>query len=58
LIKFVSGQLTLDAAFAAVSAKCRARVKPLLLPFAEAAIDVDKPADKDLAESILQKRES
>jgi len=26
------------------------------MPFAEAAIDVDKPADKDLAESILAAR--
>jgi GTP:adenosylcobinamide-phosphate guanylyltransferase len=57
LIKFICGRLTLDAAFVAVSAKCGASVRPLLLPFAEAAIDVDKPADKDLAETILQARE-
>jgi hypothetical protein len=29
---------------------------PLILPFAEAAIDVDKPSDKELAEVILQRR--
>ena len=31
---------------------------PVLLPFAEAAIDVDKPSDLDLVESILQTRMS
>ena len=30
--------------------------KPILLPFAEAAIDVDKPSDLELAETILKQR--
>jgi len=30
----------------------------VLLPFAEAAIDVDKPSDLDLVESILMARQT
>ena len=32
------------------------RVVAALMPFAEAAIDVDKPSDKDQAEAILSQR--
>jgi CTP:molybdopterin cytidylyltransferase MocA len=48
--------LTLDAAMRRASAKlgCTARAVPL--PFAEAAIDVDKPADLELVETILARR--
>ena len=56
LIRFVLGRLTLDAAFATVSEQLNIRVRPLLLPFADAAIDVDKPADKELAEAIVSER--
>jgi len=31
---------------------------PVLMSQAEAAIDVDKPADKDLVEQILSKRQA
>lgn len=56
LIQFLLGRLTLDSAFAIVSRQLGLVAKPVLMPFAEAAIDVDKPADKDLAERILASR--
>ncbi len=56
LFDFVFGRINLSGAFAVVSEKIGARLKPVLLPFAEAAIDVDKPADKELAEEILARR--
>jgi len=56
LLRFALGRLSLDAAFALVSARLSLTVKPVLMPFAEAAIDVDKPADKELAEQILKAR--
>jgi GTP:adenosylcobinamide-phosphate guanylyltransferase len=56
VFSFVTGRLTLDRAFEIASGKVDATIKPLLLPFAEAAIDVDKPSDKDMAEMILQRR--
>ena len=37
-----------------VAATRRSIARPVLMPFAEAAIDVDKPADKELAEKILR----
>lgn len=56
LLRFALGSLSLEAAFATVSARLGFTVKPVIMPFAEAAIDIDKPADKDLAEKILKAR--
>lgn len=56
LIRYALGLLSIDAAFAHVSRLTGATIKPVLLPFAEAATDVDKPADFVLVESILKKR--
>ncbi len=56
LLRFALGLLSVDAAFATVSARLGLTVKPVLMPFAEAAIDVDKPADKELAERIFAAR--
>ncbi len=56
LLRFAFRQLSLDAAFTTVSARLGLNVKPVVMPFAEAAIDVDKPADKALAEKILSQR--
>ena len=56
LLRYLSGTLDLEKAFAIASIKLGLVAKPVLMPFAEAAIDVDKPADKDLAEGILAKR--
>jgi CTP:molybdopterin cytidylyltransferase MocA len=56
LIRYALGLLSLDGAFAHVSRLAGARIKPVILPFAEAATDVDKPADYELVSSILAKR--
>jgi len=56
LLRYALGLLTLDGAFAHVSRLTGATIKPVLLPFAEAATDVDKPADFVLVEGLLKKR--
>jgi molybdopterin-guanine dinucleotide biosynthesis protein A len=56
LVMFLAGRLDLDGAFAFVSKKLGLTAKPVLMPFAEAAIDVDKPSDKDMAERIVAAR--
>jgi len=57
LLRFFAGALTLESAFALASRRLGLTARPVLMPFAEAAIDVDKPADKKLAERILRERE-
>ncbi|MBL4870822.1 MAG: hypothetical protein JKX72_07700, partial [Robiginitomaculum sp.] len=57
LIKYLSGCLTLKNAFETTSNSLSINAKPILLPFAEAAIDVDKPSDLTLVEDILAKRQ-
>jgi GTP:adenosylcobinamide-phosphate guanylyltransferase len=56
LLKFLTGRLTMAQAFEEVSTRIGATVRPINLPYAEAAIDVDKPSDKELAEEIIQMR--
>ena len=56
LIRFAMGALSLDGAFGVVSSKLGLTAKPVIMPFAEAAIDVDKPSDLALAEAILKLR--
>lgn len=55
-IKYALGGLSLDGAFDYASRRIGISAKPILLPFAEAAIDVDKLADKVLVEEILKAR--
>ncbi len=57
LIRFALGALSLNGAFSIVSNKLGIIAKPILMPFAEAAIDVDKPSDLELAEAILKLRD-
>ncbi|MBV5324689.1 MAG: hypothetical protein J0626_05140, partial [Rhodospirillaceae bacterium] len=57
LLRMLLGQLSLDDAFSHVSRLTGARIRPVLMPFAEAPIDVDKPADYELVSAILRKRE-
>ena len=57
LLRFALGLLSLDGAFWIVSIRLGLVAKPILLPFAEAAIDVDKPSDLALAEEILKRRD-
>ena len=48
---------TLAQATALMSRRMGIRVAAVVMPTAEAAIDVDKPADLDLVESILARRD-
>ena len=56
--RYLFGQLTLDGAFKYASKCMKINAKPVILPFAEAAIDVDKPSDKTLVEEILKARDT
>lgn len=56
LVWFTLGMLTPERAFGYISEQIGIIVKPVFLPFAEAAIDVDKPSDHALAERILKTR--
>jgi GTP:adenosylcobinamide-phosphate guanylyltransferase len=53
LLRFLLGRLDLAGAMRQLSARAGAKVRAVELPFAEAAIDVDKPADLALAERIV-----
>ena len=56
LLRFALRRLDLDAALAIVSRTMETRVGVVKLPFAEAAIDVDRPADHALSTRILAAR--
>lgn len=48
--------VTLDQAMARAGRKIGVKARAVVLPFAEACIDVDKPSDHVMAEEILRKR--
>ena len=50
---YVLGLLTIDRGLSAVSAKTGIKVRPVLLPYPQAGVDVDKVEDLLLAESVL-----
>jgi GTP:adenosylcobinamide-phosphate guanylyltransferase len=56
LLAYGLGLLTLEAAMRRVSRVLGCEARAIALPFAEAAIDVDKPADLALVETILARR--
>lgn len=56
LLEFVTGRLTPERAFARISQRLGIVARPVFMPYAQAAIDVDKPADLELAERILRER--
>jgi CTP:molybdopterin cytidylyltransferase MocA len=56
LVRYALGLLSLDGAFRHVSKLTAAKISPVILPFAEAATDVDKPSDHALVEGILKRR--
>jgi GTP:adenosylcobinamide-phosphate guanylyltransferase len=56
LLAYLLGRLTLDDALARASSVIGARLAAVVLPQPEAAIDVDKPADLELVETILARR--
>jgi hypothetical protein len=47
-------KVELKEAFSNVSLKLNLSAKYVIIPIAEASIDVDKPSDKDLVEKILK----
>jgi GTP:adenosylcobinamide-phosphate guanylyltransferase len=57
LVAYLLGRLTLDDAMARASRVIDARLAAVVMPYPEAAIDVDKPADLELAETILARRQ-
>lgn len=56
LIRYVLGCLSLSEALDRLGRRLDLQVKEVLLPFPEAAIDVDTPEDLALAEKILMER--
>jgi GTP:adenosylcobinamide-phosphate guanylyltransferase len=54
LLEYLTGRLTPERAFTRISRKLGIVAQPVFMPFAEAAIDVDKPDDLVLAERILR----
>jgi GTP:adenosylcobinamide-phosphate guanylyltransferase len=56
LLRYGLGRIDLETAFRIGSRRLGLDARPVLMPFAEAAIDVDKPDDKTLCEEILRSR--
>lgn len=56
LVLYLAGAAGLERAFALGSKRLGIAAKPVVMPMAEAAIDVDKPEDLVLVELILAKR--
>lgn len=56
VLRFALGRLDIAAAERAISRRAGAILRIVEMPFAEAAIDVDKPADLALAEAVLRER--
>jgi GTP:adenosylcobinamide-phosphate guanylyltransferase len=54
LLLFLLRRLDLDTALARASKAIGARVEAVRLPFAEAAVDVDKPSDLELVTKLLK----
>jgi CTP:molybdopterin cytidylyltransferase MocA len=56
LVKVLLGLMNAEQAFACLSRKAGATIRHVELPIAEAAVDVDKPADLELVERIFAGR--
>jgi hypothetical protein len=56
LLAYATGSLTLEATLRMLSKRLGLDIRPVLLPFPDAAVDVDKPSDRELAERILLTR--
>jgi CTP:molybdopterin cytidylyltransferase MocA len=56
LLKVLLGLMNAEQAFAHLSQKAGATIRHVELPVAEAAVDVDKPADLELVERIFASR--
>jgi 2-C-methyl-D-erythritol 4-phosphate cytidylyltransferase len=53
LLRYLTRRLSLAQAFDRLSALSGADIRPVVLPFGEAAVDVDKPEDLPVAETLL-----
>jgi len=58
VLRYILGQLTLNQALASLSKRMDLKVGVVSMPFAEAAVDVDKVDDWHLVESILANKHS
>jgi CTP:molybdopterin cytidylyltransferase MocA len=58
LLSYALGRIDLVTAFQLGSRRLGLEARPVIMPFVEAAIDVDKPDDRELCESILKSRGS
>lgn len=56
LLGYLTRRLSLEDVLRLLSDRLGVRICPVILPFPEAAVDVDKPSDLDLAERILLTR--
>jgi GTP:adenosylcobinamide-phosphate guanylyltransferase len=57
LLRYLTRRLTLAQGFERLSALSGAEIRPVLLSRGEAAVDVDKPEDLPVAETLLARRE-
>lgn len=57
VLRYLFGQLTLDKALSCLSQRMQLQAGAVQMPFAEAAVDVDKVEDWHLVESILAARQ-
>jgi GTP:adenosylcobinamide-phosphate guanylyltransferase len=56
VLRYLTHRLTLESAFVYASKRLGLEVVPVVMPFANAAVDIDKPADRELVERILSNR--
>jgi hypothetical protein len=56
VLRFALGRLALRGALDALGRRCGARLAAVEMPFADAAVDVDKPEDLALVEAALRRR--
>ncbi|MDN5849084.1 MAG: nucleotidyltransferase family protein [Nitrococcus sp.] len=54
---YALGLLTLEQALQQLSRRLEMRIGAVILPYPEAAVDVDTPADRHLAEAVLSERD-
>jgi hypothetical protein len=56
VLRYLSGRLTLEQALQRMSAKLAMKIGAVIMPFAEAAIDVDSPQDHQTVEKLHAQR--
>ena len=55
-LRILIGRPDLDRVFAIISERLEVTIRPVILPFADAAVDIDKPDDLALVERVLAER--